>query len=114
MTPTADQPQQLLDDLQAIQELLESPAIPVATPPLPDDVPLLCDVVLPAAEPSAEAAARPFLDATRPGATLTPEVRAQASLIVQQVIDEFMPRIEAEVRLRLEASLDALRRPPHD
>jgi hypothetical protein len=127
-------PTQLLNDLESIRELLGDQDL---EPPLlvdaldPDSIPVLSDIVstptAPAPAPSYRpaAAARP----TQPTATadlrstleqavqrdsgaemkrLDSELRAAAQLILQDVIDDFVPQIEAELKRRLEARLTRL------
>jgi hypothetical protein len=114
-----EKPAQLLSDLESIRQLLE-PAM--AEPPLltdsidPRNIPLLSDIVppafserplqpippQPAAPPRHAPAARPpSLELNR----LEGELRIAAELILQDVIDDFVPQIEAELRRRLEEHL---------
>ncbi|WP_207887511.1 DNA polymerase III subunit chi [Pseudomonas sp. 30_B] len=120
-------PDHLLEDLKSIQELLDESG---AEPPLltesfePDNIPLLSDVVTPAPrapEPSTAKAA----ESTEPAEPAEPaepkvspqaselnrldlELRAAAQLILQDVIDDFAPQIEAELQRRLEARMQRL------
>ncbi|SDH62342.1 DNA polymerase III subunit chi [Pseudomonas panipatensis] len=116
-------PDHLLDDLESIHDLLGEAD---SEPPLltesfePDNIPLLHDVVSPAARPpqapataaapTAPAAqpARPAVPPVNEQARLDSELRAAAQLILQDVIDDFVPQIEAELRRRLEARLQRL------
>lgn len=111
-------PAQLLNDLESIRELLGEE---LADPPLltdsidPQSIPLLSDVVAPApaeppapaspVRPAAEQAGRRSSDDLR---RLDSELRAAAQLILQDVIDDFVPQIEAELKRRLEARLSRL------
>lgn len=111
-------PDHLLEDLKSIQELLDESG---AEPPLltesfePDNIPLLSDVVTPAPrapEPPAAEAAEPAEPKVSPQASelnrLDLELRAAAQLILQDVIDDFAPQIEAELKRRLEARMQRL------
>jgi hypothetical protein len=120
----------LLDDLESIRELLGDDSL---QPPLLTDtvhregqIPLLFDVVgsrpeiiehddhdpveiptlavdpmlaAPDVEPSSNADALLYLDR---------ELRAAAELIMQDVIDDFAPHIETEIKRRLDARLERL------
>ncbi|MCG8906415.1 MULTISPECIES: DNA polymerase III subunit chi [Pseudomonas] len=106
-------PDHLLEDLKKIQDLLDESG---AEPPLltesfePDNIPLLSDVVAPA--PQAPDAPQPRAPAVSPAASelnrLDLELRAAAQLILQDVIDDFAPQIEAELQRRLEARMQRL------
>ena len=116
-----DKPAQLLSDLESIRQLLEPGP---AEPPLLTDsidtqnIPLLSDIVTPAF------AANPLQPIPPPAATpprspaasvkalelnrLESELRFAAQLMLQDVIDEFVPQIEAELHRRLYERLDLL------
>ncbi|WP_313463155.1 DNA polymerase III subunit chi [Pseudomonas nitroreducens] len=110
-------PDHLLEDLKKIQDLLDESG---AEPPLltesfePDNIPLLSDVVTPA--PQAPTPAPPAIQPVEPNAVpqsselnrLDLELRAAAQLILQDVIDDFAPQIEAELQRRLEARMQRL------
>lgn len=120
-------PTQLLNDLESIRELLGDDSL---EPPLlidsldPDSIPVLSDIVsappgpppplntpAPAADTSAtlRAGLEPRLQGSaRDLQRLDGELRAAAQLILQDVIDDFVPQIEAELRRRLEARLPRL------
>ncbi|MCJ1885576.1 DNA polymerase III subunit chi [Pseudomonas sp. LA21] len=117
-------PDHLLEDLKSIQELLDESG---AEPPLltesfePDNIPLLSDVVTPAPrapEPSTAKSAESTEPAEPAEPTVSPqaselhrldlELRAAAQLILQDVIDDFAPQIEAELQRRLEARMQRL------
>lgn len=108
-------PDHLLEDLKKIQDLLDESG---AEPPLltesfePDNIPLLSDVVTPAPQAPAPAAAQPAMPQPSPAASelnrLDLELRAAAQLILQDVIDDFAPQIEAELHRRLEARMQRL------
>ena len=141
-------PDLLLDDLEAIRQLLEKEQLepPLLTETLDDDlqIPVLSEIIEPG--PDAPAAAplaavtlsypvQPAVappQPTRPvpatpsaasiGSTvqqslaaqgkLDAELRAAAQLILQDVIDDFVPQIEAELKRRLDARLDRLLKQP--
>ena len=136
-TPKPPQkPAQLLHDLESIRELLgdNGSEPPLLIDSLdPDSIPVLSDIVsappgppppfhaTPAPKPTAPAAAaapsasslreriEPRLhDSTRDLQHLNGELRAAAQLILQDVIDDFVPQIEAELKRRLEARLPRL------
>lgn len=108
-------PDHLLEDLKSIQELLDEPG---AEPPLltesfePDNIPLLSDVIAPAPRTQEPPAAEPAEPKVSPQASelnrLDLELRAAAQLILQDVIDDFAPQIEAELQRRLEARMQRL------
>ncbi|GIZ92346.1 DNA polymerase III subunit chi [Aquipseudomonas alcaligenes] len=142
-------PDLLLDDLEAIRQLLEKEQLepPLLTETLDDDlqIPVLSEIIEPG--PDAPAAAAPLAAVTlsypvQPAvapsqpphpAPVTPsaasigstvqqslaaqgkldaELRAAAQLILQDVIDGFVPQIEAELKRRLDARLDRLLKQP--
>lgn len=122
-------PGALLNDLESIRELLDDDL----DPPLltekfdPDDIPLLSDIV-----PAAHTVANPRPHVAAGTATgmasehelrqtvqraigrdneinrLDSELRAAAQLLLQDVIDDFVPQIEAELQRRLQARLHRL------
>ncbi len=123
-------PAQLLNDLESIRALLGDDQ---ADPNLlsdsidPHSIPLLSDIVTPAPVPHETAAVPPSIPAPPPAAPpqrpaaeqagrrssddlrrLDSELRAAAELILQDVIDDFVPQIEAELKRRLEARLTRL------
>ncbi|MEP9317076.1 DNA polymerase III subunit chi [Pseudomonas sp. LABIM340] len=107
-------PDHLLEDLKKIQDLLDESG---AEPPLltesfePDNIPLLSDVVTPAPQ-APESAVQPEAPQASPEASelnrLDLELRAAAQLILQDVLDDFAPQIEAELQRRLEARMQRL------
>lgn len=127
----------LLDDLESIRQLLGDDGLqpPLLTDTVHDDgqIPLLFDVVtgkvISADEHDQQAAEKPVLTA-EPVATLEPpkaepvqpvtppnpddllhldnELRAAAQLIMQDVINDFAPHIENEIKRRLEARMERL------
>ncbi|TFF09893.1 DNA polymerase III subunit chi [Pseudomonas sp. BCA14] len=109
----------LLDDLESIRKLLGDDDLqpPLLTETVEGEVqiPLLFDMVggKPAApEPVAEApAAEPAPAEKAPDALLLHldnELRAAAQLIMQDVIDDFAPHIETEIKRRLDARMERL------
>lgn len=107
-------PDHLMDDLKSIRELLGESE---NEPPLltesfePDNIPLLSDVVAPAPRAPEPAAPAPAPAASPNAAELNRldlELRSAAQLILQDVIDDFVPQIEAELQRRLEARLQRL------
>ncbi|KIP97843.1 MULTISPECIES: hypothetical protein [Pseudomonas] len=124
-------PGALLTDLESIRELLDDDL----DPPLltekfdPDDIPLLSDVV-PAAAHSPAPSSQPVAATGRTAGMasedelrqtvqraigrdneinrLDSELRAAAQLLLQDVIDDFVPQIEAELKRRLQARLHRL------
>lgn len=93
----------LLDDLQSIRDLLEEDLLPpLLTETLSaDDIPLLSEIVpLDEAEDEPYPAALPL--------RLKQSLHTEAQLILQEVVDDFVPQIEAELKRRLEARLERL------
>lgn len=117
-----EKPAQLLSDLESIRQLLE-PVI--AEPPLltdsidPQNIPLLSDIVPPS---FVEQPLLPIPPQTATSAYRSPvahpqahelsrlegELRSAAQLMLQDVIDDFVPQIEAELNRRLQERLDQL------
>lgn len=113
----------LLDDLESIRQLLGDDNL---QPPLLTDtvdegeqeqIPMLFEAVgnePPAVEPPpapAAPAAQPAATAAKgPDALLhlDSELRAAAQLIMQDVIDDFAPHIETEIKRRLDARMERL------
>jgi hypothetical protein len=126
-TPKPPQkPTHLLDDLESIRQLLDDDNLdpPLLTDSIdPDSIPLLSDIVTPPPAPSHPPVTEPV---PAPQATplrssiketlsrdselnrLDNELRAAAELILQDVIDDFVPQIEAELKRRLQARLSRL------
>lgn len=120
-TPKPPQkPTHLLADLESIRQLLgeENLDPPLLTDSIdPDSIPLLSDIVTPPplAEPVPPAQATPLHSGIQQTLSrdselnrLDNELRAAAELILQDVIDDFVPQIEAELRRRLQARLTRL------
>ena len=126
-TPKPQQkPTHLLDDLESIRQLLGDDNLqpPLLTDTVDDgeqeQIPMLFDSV--GAEPAAVAvepqsaptpapAAQPAAPANKgPDALLhlDSELRAAAQLIMQDVIDDFAPHIETEIKRRLDARMERL------
>jgi hypothetical protein len=114
---------QLLDDLESIRRLLgdESLEPPVLTEtveePADEAIPLLFEAV----EPLSPTASAPALVPVAAPAEPTPaqnrqdtllhleaELREAARRIMQDVIDDFAPHIETEIKRRLEARMQRL------
>jgi hypothetical protein len=130
--PKSPKPDELLDDLESIRQLLEQhdDEPPLLTDELdPAQIPLLSDVVEPGpavSDTASPAAPESLLAASadrvraaalqrslqspnaRELARMDGELRAAAHLLLQDVIDDFVPQIEAELRRRLSARLDGL------
>ena len=130
------EPAHLLDDLESIRALLNDEPSgnepPLLTESLEaDGIPLLSERVEPApaqpvppAQPQVQAApasapapSQPVAESIRQRLTpsgdpelarLDSELRAAAQLILQDVIDDFVPQIEAELKRRLDARLTRL------
>ncbi|WP_217474902.1 DNA polymerase III subunit chi [Stutzerimonas stutzeri] len=103
----------LLDDLESIRALLGDQDPPVPGEELdPDSIPLLSEVVEPAPHAATQADVRePAVRTafrTLAERHLDHELRTAAQLILQDVIDDFVPQIEAELRSRLEARAQQL------
>ena len=114
----------LLDDLESIRQLLGDDNL---QPPLLTDtveegdqeqIPMLFDTVgasPPTLEPAPPAPAAPAAQPA-PAASKGPddllhldgELRAAAQLIMQDVIDDFAPHIETEIKRRLSARMERL------
>ncbi|KRW66361.1 MULTISPECIES: hypothetical protein [Stutzerimonas stutzeri subgroup] len=124
MTPKApNKPTELLSDLESIRALLgdDFPDTPPASNALdPDSIPLLSDIVEQQPvekldtdnddgprEPAVRAAFRTLAERH-----MDHELRTAANLILQEVIDDFVPQIEAELKRRLESRIERLVRTP--
>ncbi|KAA0949730.1 MULTISPECIES: DNA polymerase III subunit chi [unclassified Pseudomonas] len=111
----------LLDDLESIRQLLGEDNLqpPLLTDAVTGDVqiPLLLDMVggkpvapEPVETPAVQAVPEPAAEKT-PDALLLHldnELRAAAQLIMQDVIDDFAPHIETEIKRRLDARMERL------
>ncbi|MBV6822313.1 DNA polymerase III subunit chi [Pseudomonas sp. PD9R] len=115
----------LLDDLESIRQLLGDDNLqpPLLTDTVEDgdqeQIPMLFDTV---SEPSPTVEPKPQMHATAPAAEPAPsasknadallyldsELRAAAQLIMQDVIDDFAPHIETEIKRRLSARMERL------
>jgi len=111
----------LLDDLESIRQLLGDDNLqpPLLTDTVDDgeqeQIPMLFDSVgnQPAAvEPPPAPPAAPAAAPTDKGPDallhLDSELRAAAQLIMQDVIDDFAPHIETEIKRRLDARMERL------
>ena len=91
----------LLNDLQSIRDLLDEDLLPpLLTETLgADDIPLLSEIV-------AQEDEEPFPAPPPPN----PEqaLRSEARRVMQEVVEDFLPQIEAELKRRLEARLERL------
>ncbi|MBV7546847.1 DNA polymerase III subunit chi [Pseudomonas sp. PDM26] len=117
----------LLDDLESIRQLLGDDNL---QPPLLTDtveegdqeqIPMLFDAVGEPSPPVVSTAQPPIVEpltttTSAPAASKNPddllhldsELRAAAQLIMQDVIDDFAPHIETEIKRRLSARLERL------
>ena len=126
-TPKPPQkPTHLLDDLESIRQLLDDDNLdpPLLTDSIdPDSIPRLRAVVTPPPAPRQPPVAEPVpvpqatplrssiqqtLNRDSELSRLDNELRAAAELILQDVIDDFVPQIEAELKRRLQARLSRL------
>lgn len=124
MTPKApNKPAEPLSDLESIRALLgdDFPDEPPNNATLdPDSIPLLSDIVEPAPALAAGGASddEPRETSVRSAFRslaerhVDHELRTAANLILQEVIDDFVPQIEAELKRRLETRLERLVRTP--
>ena len=110
----------LLDDLESIRQLLGDDGLqpPLLTETVDAEVqiPLLFDMVSGKPVAPEPVAAAPVAQPA-PAAEKTPdalllhldnELRAAAQLIMQDVIDDFAPHIETEIKRRLDARMERL------
>ncbi|QAY88147.1 DNA polymerase III subunit chi [Pseudomonas arsenicoxydans] len=112
----------LLDDLESIRQLLGDDNL---QPPLLTDtvidgdqeqIPMLFEAVGPAPQPVASTPPPSPATAPQTAASKGPdallhldsELRAAALLIMQDVIDDFAPHIETEIKRRLDARMERL------
>ncbi|KRP74023.1 hypothetical protein [Pseudomonas paralactis] len=106
----------LLDDLESIRQLLGDdnlqPPLLTETADGEVQIPLLFDMV-----GHKPAAPEPVVEQPAPAAEKAPdalllhldnELRAAAQLIMQDVIDDFAPHIEAEIKRRMDARMERL------
>ncbi|KQQ50911.1 DNA polymerase III subunit chi [Pseudomonas sp. Leaf127] len=118
----------LLNDLESIRRLLEDENLqpPLLTETVLSDtqIPMLSDKVerspqpAPAPAPVAQLAPPPVAAAPAPAKPAAPsvdallhldtELRSAAQLIMQDVINDFAPHIETEIKRRLEARLERI------
>ena len=115
-------PAHLLDDLESIRQLLGDDNLqpPLLTDTVDDgeqeQIPMLFDSVgnqpaavePPPAPPAAPAAAAPVDKGPDALLHLDSELRAAAQLIMQDVINDFAPHIETEIKRRLDARMERL------
>ena len=107
----------LLDDLESIRQLLGDDNLqpPLLTDTVDDgdqeQIPMLFDPVgnePKAVEPPAAPPAAPANKGPDALLHLDSELRAAAQLIMQDVIDDFAPHIETEIKRRLDARMERL------
>jgi hypothetical protein len=114
-------PAHLLDDLESIRQLLGDDNLqpPLLTDTVDDgeqeQIPMLfeaVDATPPAIEPPPAPAPAPAVAPVDKGPDallhLDSELRAAAQLIMQDVLDDFAPHIETEIKRRLEARMERL------
>ncbi|MBI6946451.1 MULTISPECIES: DNA polymerase III subunit chi [Pseudomonas] len=114
-------PAHLLDDLESIRQLLGDDNLqpPLLTDTVDDgeqeQIPMLfeaVDATPPTIEPPPAPAPAPTAAPVDKGPDallhLDSELRAAAQLIMQDVIDDFAPHIETEIKRRLEARMERL------
>ncbi|MDD2060477.1 DNA polymerase III subunit chi [Pseudomonas sp. GD03860] len=113
--PTAlPQSAHLLDDLESIRQLLgdESLEPPLLTDTVEEQIPLLLEEAIvppaPAPAPAPVVADDPQARRQETLLHLDAELRAAAQLIMQDVINDFTPHIENEIKRRLDARLERL------
>lgn len=100
----------LLDDLESIRQLLGDDSLepPLLTDTVDEQIPLLLEPAepVPVAAPAAESDPQARRQDTL--LHLDSELRAAAQLIMQDVINDFTPHIENEIKRRLDARLERL------
>ncbi|UVK89420.1 DNA polymerase III subunit chi [Pseudomonas sp. B21-051] len=114
-------PAHLLDDLESIRQLLGDDNLqpPLLTDTVEDgeqeQIPMLfeaVDATPPTIEPPPAPTPAPAVAPVDKGPDallhLDSELRAAAQLIMQDVIDDFAPHIETEIKRRLEARMERL------
>jgi hypothetical protein len=100
---------QLLSDLENIRQLLKDDRLepPLLTDTLdPQSIPLLSDVVGPVEQPQPASLASKSDESEQ--RRLDDELHVAAQLLLQDVVDDFVPQIEAELKRRLELHLNLL------
>jgi hypothetical protein len=104
-TPENSDPRQgLIDELQSLSATLDPSG---DGPPAYGDIPVLQDVVeLPRA--AAQAATGQVTAAPAPGIGLGAALEIEARSIVDDLMDEFLPLVEAQLRERLEQRMRQL------
>ncbi|WP_019412146.1 hypothetical protein [Pseudomonas psychrophila] len=123
---TSNSPQKaahLLDDLESIRQLLGDDGLqpPLLTEMVGDggaQIPLLSDVIDDTVEPESEPAQIPLVGIAPAPTTekapdallvhLDKELRTAAQAIMQDVINDFAPHIETEIKRRLDAHMERL------
>jgi hypothetical protein len=106
-------PEWASDELPLLTETVGEPAIPLLSETAMEDVPLLSERLPASPPPSPAAPPRPAAREARqaePLAQIERELHAAAQLIMQEVIDDYMLQIEAELHRRLEDHLASILR----
>ncbi|MDB6444546.1 DNA polymerase III subunit chi [Pseudomonas sp. 21TX0197] len=111
---TPQKPPHLLDDLESIRQLLGDDNLqpPLLTetvehPPVHEEqIPLLFEPIN--GQPEPRPAPQPEPKGPDALLHLDRELRAAAQLIMQDVIDDFAPHIETEIKRRLDARMERL------
>ncbi|CAI8792127.1 MULTISPECIES: hypothetical protein [Pseudomonas] len=100
----------LLDDLESIRQLLGDASLepPLLTDTVEEQIPLLLEEAEVPPAPVPEAPADPQAKRQETLLHLDAELRAAAQLIMQDVINDFAPHIESEIKRRLDARLERL------
>lgn len=100
----------LLDDLESIRQLLgdESLEPPLLTDTVDEQIPLLLEEAEPVPVTASEPPHDPQAKRQETLLHLDAELRAAAQLIMQDVINDFTPHIENEIKRRLDARLERL------
>ena len=106
----ANLPHWASDELPLLTETIGEPAIPLLSERLPDtpESPPPAGVAEAAPAPPRPSGAAPR--ASEPLAQIERELHAAAQLIMQEVIDDYMLQIEAELHRRLEEHLSKILR----
>jgi hypothetical protein len=92
--------QGLIDELQSLSATLGPPAPGV---PMDADIPVLLEVVeLPPTAPGAAADALGASSAAPAGIDVDAAMQVEAGFILEELMDEFLPLVEARLRERLE------------
>lgn len=103
----------LLDDLESIRQLLGDDSLepPLLTDTVEEQIPLLLEEAVATPPVAAQAPADPQARRQDTLLHLDAELRAAAQQIMQDVINDFTPHIENEIKRRLDARLERLLNP---